>query len=219
MKKLNVILCACAIAIVGLSVSCKNEPEERKNVGYKNYQNSYTISGTVTVAINDKVCDADGTVGSNDTETTTISVEKGLSNIYWTTSKTYSTNGIEYAIYFNSVQGKYSSESVDKDGNKTPGAEKENISNLPPYISMPSRITLCKIGKKYYLAEDMTGDDDYLPVSDGFECADLDSGNDFTLSFSYVEKENNLANPIAVDSKAENTTTTTTTYNIKFTAK
>lgn len=220
MKKLSLILCACAIAVAGLSVSCKNETVERKNVGYKNYLNSYTISGTITTVVVNKEVDTDGTtVLLNDTITTTTTIEAGTAKIEWRESKTYSTNGVEYTISSITTKGKQTKKTKDKAGTEDPYSNDYTDASLTNAIS--TKMVLQKIGKKYYVTEDLDPDPSYtllVPVSEGFECADLDSGKDFTLSFTVTEKENNNG-WVDKDDKSEDTTTTTTTYDIKFTAK
>ena len=49
MKKINLILCACAVALTGLMVSCKNGNVDKIDVTktYKNY--IYKVGGTPCV--------------------------------------------------------------------------------------------------------------------------------------------------------------------------
>ena len=224
MKKLNLILCACAIVIAGLSVSCKNETIERKNVGYKNYLNSYTISGTTTKVTVNKVVDTDGTTITNNTETITDTIGAGYATISWEDVKTYSTNGVAFSIESKITKLKETKKTKDKDDNETTNYEDMDVVAYMGGSAVSDSMTLNKIGKKYYLSNNSG----YI-IGEGFECADLDSGKDFTLSFTVTEKKNvDYIDPsntwqgvkyLDKDDKSENTITTTTTYDIKFTAK
>ena len=47
MKKLTLLLCACAIALAGALVSCKNGPEEIVFTNSTSYNYKYTITGSI----------------------------------------------------------------------------------------------------------------------------------------------------------------------------
>ena len=48
MKKLTILLCACAVAVAGLMVSCKNEPTEYVDVTNTSKTIYYKVTGTIT---------------------------------------------------------------------------------------------------------------------------------------------------------------------------
>ena len=225
MKKINLIICVCSFIAAALCISCKNETAERKNVSTKNYTNSYTISGKATEITNTKTYDASGNLTTDDTQTAVMDITGGRAEIFWSTSETKSTNGEHIRINAQNLAGKLNVVIKDIDGNEFSHFTDKPISELPQYQS--KYFNLIKIGKKYYAAKavkGLSGGNEFVIVSEGFDCENLTSGKDFTLTFSYTEKTNRNTNSqnqvIAVDydSKEEKIGTETNTYNIVFTA-
>ncbi|MBO4628495.1 MAG: hypothetical protein J5687_00955 [Treponema sp.] len=204
MKKLNLILCACAIAVMGLSVSCKNDLAERKDVSYKSYEYVYTVSGTITTHTVYYECNPAGDVTSNDTFDETNTIDSATAVISWSDSKVVSTNGTEYEVEITKAKGKTKDVAKDKDGNELYNAENE-------YENENQDLTFYKIGKKFYM---QTSSGYSEPID-----ADFPKGKDFTLSFTVTTKTNNDNSFIPKDSKEEDSTTSTVTYNLSFKAK
>ena len=208
MKKYNLFLCACAIAIIGLFASCKNETVERENVTLKYYRNTYTVTGTASIVTKLYKAESPSEIITNNTSTESITLNSALAEIQWGKSKAYSSNATLYSIYVYESKGLSTKKTIDKDGVETINwPETHDINNLQLNFS------LYKIGDKYYFYE---GNDGIL-IMDGFECPGLDSGKDFDLNFSYTRKVNEVGE-IASDSQAEFYESTTTTYNLKFKA-
>lgn len=222
MKKINLIICACSFIFAALSISCKNETVERTDVNLKEYHNYYTISGTVSTVRNKKTYDAAGTLTAEDTITQAVTIESGRAEMEWTTSKTNSTNGDIIKISAIDMTGKLNVTEKDMAGNENKLLTDSSIANT----QFASRsFSLIKIGKKYYAAKKYNYATDYVIISDGFECENLTSGEDFTFACTFTEKQNNNLDPVEgdpipvdYDSKEEKITIITETYNVKFTA-
>lgn len=208
MKKHNLFICACAIAIIGLAASCKNETVERENVSYKTYDDTYTVTGTISVVTNDYKCNSPSDIIQNDTTTESITVKSALASVSWAKSKTLSSNAKDYYVDLHEIKWSSTKKRKDKDGNET------QLSGNSPSDEVVLHFILRKMGDKYYFYDPNNKE----MCMDGFACPDLEAGKDFNLKFSYTTKLN-YAGWVASDSEYAETQTKTTTYDLNFKAK
>ena len=147
MKKLAILLCACAVAVAGLMVSCKNEPTEYVNVTSKAEKVFYTVSGTWT-----------GTqiYGAKDAPTTDEMVTTYDNAYAWTykyESKQSTKNYTNWSIFIYDEDA--SSTMSTTTGDTTDKGKSWDEDYMP--------LNLYKINGAYYLYD--TGDSEYMKVT------------------------------------------------------
>lgn len=214
MKKINLVLCAAAVACAAFFVSCKNEAEtpEITFVNQTTTQNKYSVTGTYTEVVADATVNAAGTASTTDpTVTTKTTVSSGYANVRWTEDKTYTGNESysRYSINFYGVNG---TENTQRKSGTTVTQEFATELTVQPLVI--DGIALYKIGENFYYE---TEDGQYIKatVGEGFE-----SGEDFKLSLTWSEVVDNLGwvTTDATVSKASDKTKTTYTYDLSFKA-
>ncbi len=78
MKKITLMLCACAMAFAGLLVSCNNGTEKYINANEVSYAYDYNVSGTI------KEVATSGAVAAPTATVREWTLTKGQGGIYWT---------------------------------------------------------------------------------------------------------------------------------------
>ena len=210
MKKINLILCALALVGTAYFASCSNDSVAPTIdfVTSNTTKNYYSVGGTYITVAQDSTVDASGVAGTSDAKVTTKKqITKGFATITWNESKQWDGNISQaYTISFNGLKGyqvsqTYSGATLVSDYPST---------NPDPTTQTLDTIYLYKIGEDFYYESD---DGEYVKAS----AAELESGEDFTLSFSYSIVDDN-AGVLASDSKVVDKTTTTYTYSLSFKA-
>ena len=97
MKKINAILCACALVCAAVFVSCANEPTEMINVTTKSYERTFTVSGSITEVTEEVIS---GTSGSTTTKTTKTEFNGGYGKVTWTESEVTESNYNTYTVSY-----------------------------------------------------------------------------------------------------------------------
>lgn len=94
MKKLTILLCACAVAVAALMVSCKNEPTEYINMTDTATDIYYKVSGTVVESR------SWGTTTDTNISETTYTITDAVGYAYNYKSKTRDSNTASWYIQF-----------------------------------------------------------------------------------------------------------------------
>ncbi|WP_022933562.1 hypothetical protein [Treponema bryantii] len=95
MKKINLILSACAIAAVALLVSCNNGTKDYVNVRTINNSYAYNVTGSVT---NTK---KDGNTTAASVNVTTATIKSATAKVEWSEDKLNDSNYDYYTVKFN----------------------------------------------------------------------------------------------------------------------
>lgn len=209
MKKINLILCACALAGSAFFASCKNNAQEINFVTTTSYENRYTISGTYqTVSADNYVSEAGVASTTNETTTTIKTLTSGYATISWTDSEVLEGNvSNEYSVDFTNERGTTQSKTDvgSVAGTLAPANPEEGYAPIP-------NLTLSKIDGEFFYRTD---DSELVKAT---VTGDLESGEDFSIVLEYKETVDNTGT-IAATSKEVNETTTTRTYKIDFKAQ
>lgn len=95
MKKINLILGACAIAAAALLVSCNNGTKDYVNVKTINNQYAYSVTGSVTNTTKD------GNTTAADVTVTRATIKSALAQVRWSEDKLNDSNYDYYTVKFN----------------------------------------------------------------------------------------------------------------------
>ena len=231
MKKINLVLCAAAIACTAFFASCKNNAAETPKWKLQNEQttvlNEYSVSGTITTVTANKTVSAAGVASTTDTTTTVNQIiSSGYAEITWTDNSNWDgnySNQNGYNVKFETVKGyQWSSTQV---GTGTPTGTAPNTPNIAS-TSIPT-LTFYKVGSKFYYEASLASTDTTstntvtaksLVEVKSFTAEDIEAGKDLTISFSYSDVKNNN-NYQATTALNSDKTTTTVTYNLVLKAK
>lgn len=167
MKKLTIILCACAVAVAALMVSCKNEPTEYVNVTSKAEKVFYTVSGTWA---------GSDTSGPKDAPTTDEMVTTYDNAYAWTykyESKQSTKNYTNWSIFIYDEDA--SSTMSTTTGDTTDKGKSWDEDYMP--------LKLYKINGAYYLYE--SGDEEYRKVT----VTGTVGGKEFKISADFSEDD------------------------------
>ena len=139
MKKITILLCACAVAVAGLMVSCKNEPTEYVNVTSTRKAFYYNVKGTITET---KI------TGSKDSPTTTETVTTidGTASAETWNSETESSNYSYWGISFYDEDASFTRVKKDKAGTE--------LSSEKKWDDYDSGLWLIKMNGSYYTESD-----------------------------------------------------------------
>lgn len=94
MKKINLILGACAIAAAALLVSCNNGTKDYVNVRTINNSYAYNVTGSVTNTTKD------GNTTAADVTVTTATIKSALAQVTWSEDKLNDSNYDKYTVKF-----------------------------------------------------------------------------------------------------------------------
>lgn len=95
MKKINLILGACAIAAAALLVSCNNGTKDYVNVKTINNSYAYNVTGSV------KNTTKNGTTTAASENVTTATIKSALAQVTWSEDKLNDSNYDYYTVKFN----------------------------------------------------------------------------------------------------------------------
>ncbi len=208
MKKINLILCAAAVACAGFFVSCSNGAPEITFVNQTSTKNYYSVTGSLTTIEADKTVTS-GVAGTSDTTTTVVdTITKGYATITWTeNAKDDGNMGSKYTISFDNLKGTNDNTQV------VTGTTTTTAFNTNPTEGSLSEdnIELYKIDDAFFFMNVTEGQ--FVKVS----ADNLESGDDFTLSFEYSNVDDNMGTRLTTNTNV-NTTTTTYKYELKFAA-
>ena len=214
MKKINLVLCAAAIACTAFFASCDNGAKTYVDVTYENYENTYDlVSFTEVVKVSDAETDAAGNAVAH-TDTTTTSVftadsksAKDSVTISWKDSEVvdgftgYSleiTKNVEGKGKSKTNDGDFSAETdMDVDSISFPGYTRDDNGNWIPNFDF------YKQDDKYYIK----GRSGNINLVSG------DLEKDTTISFTDVVVQDRSGIKTK-DAKDKYIRTTTTTYTI-----
>jgi len=118
MKKITLMLCACAMAFAGLLVSCNN--------GAEDYINTTSVSNTYYYKVTGSFKDVEtsGAIAAPSTETTEWTIVKGTAAVSWTKSVT--TEG-DRPIY--EISTDIYTDTVETVGSSTTSTKHFNVTN------------------------------------------------------------------------------------------
>ena len=160
MKKISLMLCLCAMAFVGLLVSCSNgEYIDSTSVSYDYL---YKVTGTM------KVVETEGLITAPATTSSEYTITKATGEVWWTESVTQSGDVPEYRTWLNLK--------ADLTTSDTAGSTK----TFNVYPSCPNELkTLYKFSDGFYLK---TQQGKYEKVT-----LEGDFGDEsFTITYSYI---------------------------------
>jgi hypothetical protein len=221
MKKINLVLCAAAIACTAFFASCDNGAKTYVDVTYENYENTYDlVSFTEVVKVSDAETDAAGNaVTHNDITTTDVFTAdtksaKNTVTISWKDSEV--VDGFtSYNLKLNGgVTGKAKSKTNDGDfsAEVDTNTDDAEITGYDSYddnlgttvrVSSPRTWEFYKQDDKYYIK----GDSGNINLVSG------DLEKDTTISFTDVVVQDRSGIKTK-DAKDKYIRTTTTTYTI-----
>ncbi|WP_022933548.1 hypothetical protein [Treponema bryantii] len=207
MKKINLVLCAAAIACTAFFASCDNGAKTYVDVTYENYENTYDlVSFTEVVKVSDAETDASGNaVTHNDITTTGVFTAdtksaKNSATISWKDSEV--VDGFtSYSLKINkNVEGKGKSKTNDGDFS----AEVDTNTNNEGITEANTKTwTFYKQDDKYYIKG----------ASGNINLVSGDLEKDTTISFTDVVVQDRSGIKTK-DAKDKYIRTTTTTYTI-----
>lgn len=226
MKKINLVLCAAAIACTAFFASCKNNAAETPKWKLNNEQtkvlNEYSVSGTATKVVAGRTVNASGVASTTDLTTTTNYVfSSGYANVSWVDNSNWDgnySNQNGYNVVFDNVKG-YSWNTTQV-GTGTPTGTAPTTPTIAS-TSIPA-FRFYKVGSKFYYEASLESTSSNTAKSlvevKGFTAEDLEAGKDINISitFSDVKNNNNYQSTTAQNSDK---TTTTWTYSIALKAK
>lgn len=231
MKKINLVLCAAAIACTAFFASCKNGAAETPKWKLGNEKtvaiHDYSVSGTITTQTANKTVNTAGTASTTDlTNTSTKVITSGYATLSWSDNANWDgnySNQYGYDVVFNNVKGYTWTQS--QVGTGTP------VGTAPTTPSITSTtigtLTFYKVGSKFYIQRSLASTDSTttdtvnatsLVEVKSFTAEDLEAGKDINISFSYSDVKNNN-NYQATTALNSDKTTTTVTYNLVLKAK
>ena len=182
MKKITLMLCACAMAFAGLLVSCSNGSEKYVDATEVNNNYLYKVTGSVSVTT------ADGAIANPDTTSDVYTFTKATGSVSWTDSETSKGDVPTYTIGASGLADRVYTEGTTE--TKRYNVEKNAISW--------SEGKLYKLDDGYYI--DLNRNKDrYVKVTLDGEFGD----DEFKLSYNYTI--DNLTTP-------STTTVDSTTY-------
>ena len=232
MKKINLIVCAVAVAFAGALVSCQNQPTEMNDVTIINHLNSYDVSGTVTTTTEVKGVSTSGADGKENGGTykvvKTVTAAKTVGgSVSWSEDATLTANyDNEFNVSYDG--GDATSKTVVTGTTITNGTSTDLTTGESTY------------DYTHVVGEDEDEDDtldsksfDIVEIDGAYYVlianqkvavtADLTSGETFTLKFSYTTntstKNTNKDKDDKVTGTDESSTKVTVAYDLKFTAK
>jgi len=211
MKKITLMLCACAMAFAGLLVSCNNGSEKIIFTDSTSFDYAYTVSGTKVVTTeyaNDKAL-------LLTTRTETSSFSAGNAVITWDENDNSTTDWKNYHLKVYPSRGdkvvavKYSGTSAESQ----PAVEDAHTDNIQIYSS---DVYFYSLGDAYYSGSKNWKDDSYAAKTED-EVKELNStvsvtGNiaeDDKLTIVYTVKNKDIGIDPAVDKE-----TTVYTFNL-----
>lgn len=208
MKKINLILCAVALVGTAFFASCSNESTTPtiNFVTETTTNNKYSVTGSLTRVEANKTVTAGVASTTDRTQTDVISITKGYSDITWTESKVHDGNKSKaYTVSFNGVYG-----TTNRQVTRGSTTTQEFLTDPDEESVDLESFELYKIDDDFFF---FTEDGQAVKAT----AAELESGEDFTLSLEYSVVRDNLGNRLSTDTDV-NTTTTTYKYNLKFAA-
>ena len=194
MKKMSLLLCACAVAVAGLLTSC-SEPKEVVFDTAVRTQNAYSVTGTMSVE------NVAGATGSLVTKKVTGTITNGYVDMYYTDSKADNSEKDWYGFSGYSFYGTYEYSETDSGVTTTTTTKNMNLYNseLVSSFRLVWNGLTCLDGN-YYIHDDST----YIPVTVSSSLSD----DTFSISYTYVDSD---------ASTSDYTDKTTSSWSLKFT--
>ena len=93
MKKMSLVLCACAVAMAGLLASCSNGPEEVVFVTEETTEALYDVSGSFTKTVTSGLKDATTVTETVDT------ITSGYAKFGWTSKTVNESDAVNYCLW------------------------------------------------------------------------------------------------------------------------
>ena len=209
MKKINLILCACTVALAGLIVSCKNGNVDMIDVTTTKTNYIYKVNGTITEVQNS------GTTSATTTQETKYTVTDVLANsIDWTygrtespiitetTKETYDTNCAGYDISFSGGNSTAIETTTPATGTAT-----VRVKDYVSGSSLPS-LSIAEIDGEYYINYDNA----WVNVDDNFD--GFVGDDEFTFKYEGASANGRLDQD---DKDANVVNTYSTSFDLTFT--
>lgn len=199
MKKITLALCACAFALTGLFISCKNSVDYKDVSSYSsNYK--YAVKGTiVTTNETSYKSDSNGDFDANGkiTSSKTVSdstVENGFFTVSWSTDENKESNYKDYKIYGNVFgTSKVTTTSVVYGDDKQNSSENTYSGSQSYGSSGTPWLTITEIDGDYYINEgDKVTKLETLAISEDDDVIDGDFGKDFELNYKVTKTLNTI---------------------------
>lgn len=189
MKKITLMLCACAMAFAGLLVSCNNGTEKYIYANEVSYTYDYNVSGTI------KEVETTGAAAAPTATVTEYTLTKATGGFNWTENSQREGQDVYYYNNNNRIDGYHFWINGTADESVTVGTGTAT-KTYAVWASIPGRVqTLYKLGDDLYIKL-VDGAYSKVTISDG-EIGD----DEFTLSYNYT-----------IDNGSTTTTVDTTAY-------
>ena len=232
MKKINLIVCAVAVAFAGALVSCQNQPTEMNDVTIINHLNSYDVSGTVTTTTEVKDVSTSGADGKENGGTykvvkTVTAADTVDGTVSWAENAVLNAN-YDNMFAVSCAEGDATSKTVVTGTTITNGTSTDLTTGESTYDSNfvigESENKAAALDSMSFDIVEIEGacyvliDKQKVAVT-----ADLTSGETFTLKFSYTDNSTTKSTDKDKDDKvtgtSESSKKVTVAYDLKFTAK
>ncbi|MBP3742608.1 MAG: hypothetical protein J6J00_06440 [Treponema sp.] len=192
MKKMSLVLCACAVAMAGLLASCSNGPEEVVFDTYETTRYMYDVSGSFTRLEKSGLADAVTTTTKKET------ITNGFTAFRWESKTPENRDTLTYYLDDCNFKVKRSDVSTPSSGDPTTTTYSDFYDSLwwvqawnTTITSLDGNNGFSKVGNKYYARVNaMSWGDDYV-VGEITLSADPATSDTFTLSFSATDDQFN----------------------------
>ncbi len=146
MKKITLMLCACAMAFAGLLVSCNNGSEKIVLTDNKTYDYVYVVSGTKVVTFEDAATDPRDLL---ETRTTTETFSGANGEIWWSESDDSTADYKNYIFWVDSTKGNKEVKYEQTGTNKNTDL---NTDEFTDYVDISDENeSFYSLGEAYYL--------------------------------------------------------------------
>lgn len=205
MKKINLILCACAVALAGLMVSCKNGNVEKIDVTSTETSYIYKVNGTVTYTMKS------GTTTAVDTQEITYTIKDAYTGRLTTGEyETWESNQCSYGISLSGGEISLYLKDTPATGTATEYVLDNTNTNDPSASYIPSLEipTFNEIDGDYYVLADSA----WVSADDAFDGYIGD--DEFTFKYTSAAYDGRMTQT-QKDANAVNNTSAT--YDLTFT--
>lgn len=215
MKKITLMLCACAMAFAGLLVSCSNGSEKIVFTGETTYEYAYAVTGTKVVTT--------VTSSNSDTlvETTTVtdSFKNGTALLSWTTNDDQTLETQNYNLKVNYGYGDKTTD-YSFSGTSATGRSRDSSYSMNSWLGEASW-NFYTLDSKYFIGSTSTGNADSLTADEEKELGKNEDDETITVTGNIAEDDSLTIVVTVLNRSRDNATaktldneTTVYTYNL-----
>ena len=224
MKKMSLVLCACAVAMAGLLASCSNGPEEVVFVTRETTEALYDVSGSFTKTVTSGLKDATTVTETVDT------ITSGYAKFGWTSKTVNESDAVNYELWGSGYNYKRVETVTPTTGDATTTTYSEANEDMwwhdgwtsAPFYTFDSAVGdgnnttgFSKIDGKYYALMQVTNWSTYKYMDSGnfTVTGDPETDNSFTVTMTVTDDNMSVDN----DDDGVNDYINTAVYSYKLT--